>query len=204
MRVKLSATELMVASYVAACRNVQAILKGWNTDNCGPDTFRTNFEGAAGEMATAKALNVYWEPIVGNPAAPDVGKFEVRTNMSRKHEDLCLRPHDKDDRAYISVLSFLPYFDVIGWVWGREGKDQKWLRDGSPDRAQCFYVPRKFLRDMEELPAPKGRNNHAPDSRDPLDAEQKAPGLCPAERTENERSDQQNSPDQQPRQSIEL
>jgi hypothetical protein len=153
MRVCLTATELMVVAYVGSARNVQSLKQNW-----GPaagvglhNTWTPNIEGAGGELAVAKALNIYWQPIVGNHKSDDVGPYQVRTNISRKHTDLCLRPSDNPDRVYISVLSFMPDFEILGWVTGAEAKRDEWLRDGTADRPQCFYIPRTALHPMSEL-----------------------------------------------------
>lgn len=151
--ITLTWTEMMVASYVGSARNVQSLKQNWEpaagvgTSN----TWTPNVEGAAGEMAVAKALGVYWQPIVGNNLADDVGPYQVRTNISRKHDDLCLRPKDRADRIYISVLSFAPEFHILGWIDGESGKDQKWYRDGTIGRPKCFYVPKDALRAMRDL-----------------------------------------------------
>jgi len=154
MRVRLTSTELMIAAFVGSARNVQCLTRGYDPGaGMGlTNTWTLNIEGAAGEMAVAKALDIYWQAIVGDLKADDVGPYQVRTNISRKHDDLCLRPRDKDNRVYISVLSFLPAFDIVGWIWGMDGKQPQWLRDGDPQRPQCFYVPRKALRPLSELP----------------------------------------------------
>jgi len=155
-RITLTTTELMVAAYVGSARNVQSLTRGWaSAAGLGAsNTWTPNVEGAAGEMAVAKLLGIYWQPIVGNPQADDVGPYQVRTNISRKHDDLCLRPKDRDDRIYISVLSFIPEFLVLGFIRGADGKQPAWLRDGSPDRPKCFYIPRAALRDLADLPQP--------------------------------------------------
>lgn len=153
MRVKLSTTELMVAAYVGSARNVQSHAQAW-TPHAGigeADTWTVNIEGVAGEMAVAKALNLYWVPVVGNHRADDVGEYQVRTNMSRRLDDLCLRARDREDRIYISVLSFFPEFEVVGWITGQEGKDPQWLRDGTPGRPPCYYVPRTALHPLADL-----------------------------------------------------
>jgi len=151
----LTATEMMVAGYVGCARNVQALTRGWQrTSGIPTDTFSGNIEGTAGEIAVAKFLGVYWQPIVGKIDADDVGPYQVRTNMSRKYTDLCLRPRDREDRNYISVLSFAPRFVILGFIWGATGKDQKWLRDGTPGFPPCFYVPSSELQPIQELPPP--------------------------------------------------
>jgi hypothetical protein len=152
--VRLTATEMMVAAYVGSARNVQSLTRDWEpAAGIGfRDTWTPNIEGAAGEIAVGKALNIYWQPIVGNNRADDVGPYQVRTNTSRKHADLCLRPKDRADRIFISVLSFAPVFRIVGWVWARDGKVDRWLRDGTPDRPKCYYVPMSALNDMGTLP----------------------------------------------------
>lgn len=158
MHIVLETTELMTAGYVATARNVQAIMRKWKAGE-GRDIGKVadnNFEGACGEVAVAKALGIYYEPIVGEPDKPDVGPYEVRTNSSRRHDDLCLRPildDKRKDRVFINVLAFTPHFEIIGWIWGHEGMQQKWLRDGTPSMPKCFYVPRVALHPMNELPA---------------------------------------------------
>jgi hypothetical protein len=154
-RVRLTQTEMMVAAYVGSGRNVQCLTRGY-TPVAGmglDDTWTPNIEGSMGEIATAKALGIYYEPIIGNFQANDVGPYQVRTNKSRRWEDTCLRPRDKPNRIYIGVLSFCPDFELIGWIYGPLGKRDEYLRPGDPDRPPCFYVPREKLEPMDELPS---------------------------------------------------
>ena len=155
--IRSSKTEMMVAAYIGCGRNVQCLFGGWKpgaglgTD----DTWTPNVEGAAGEMAVAKALNLYWLPLIGDYQSTDVGPYEVRTNMSRKHTDLNLRPKDfdrgGDDKIYISVLSFAPEFEILGWIYGRDGKQPQWFRRGTPGRPPSWWVPATALHDIETL-----------------------------------------------------
>jgi hypothetical protein len=66
-----------------------------------------------------------------------------------------LRPKDEPraDRVFISVLSFMPWFDVVGWIVGREGMKEQWFREGTPGFPKCWYVPRAALHPMDKLPA---------------------------------------------------
>lgn len=154
MRIVLNATELMVAAYIGSARNVQSTLGGAkpSAGMSMSNSWTANIEGAQGEMAVAKYLGRYWVPKVGDRYNGDVGPYEVRTNGSRKHDDTCLRPDDFDDRVYIGVLSFMPEFEIIGWIWGRDGMAERWLRDGERGRPKCFYVPRSALQPLELLP----------------------------------------------------
>jgi hypothetical protein len=154
-RIRLTATEMMVAGYVGCGRNVQSLTRGWISKTGPHDLWTKNVEGVGGEIAVAKWLKIYWLPIIGDPDADDVGPYQVRTNSSRRFDDTCLRPKDREDRIFISVLSFMPDFEIIGWITGREGKQDCWYRDGTPGYPKCWYVPRHALRPMDQLPSPE-------------------------------------------------
>jgi len=153
IRIKLDWSEILVASSVGCMRNVQSL-----RNRCKPgnsigldDTWTINIEGAAGEMAVAKYLQMYWSGNVGNYNADDVGSYNIKTNTSRKFDDLILRPTDYDDKYYILVLSFLPEFVICGWIKGADGKSPSWAREGTPGRP-AFFVPRSKLNPMATLP----------------------------------------------------
>jgi hypothetical protein len=151
-------TEMMIGGYVGTGRQVQALNRRMQgrADCDELDSWTKHVEGAQGEMATAKVLNIYWQPIIGDPEADDVGPYQVRTNGSRRLDDMVLRPwKDKPDRVYISVLCFAPRFVVLGWILGADGMQQQWYRDGSPGRPKAFWVPRNALHDLDELPLPQ-------------------------------------------------
>lgn len=151
--IRLTNSELLTGASVGCMRLVQALTKKWNSSHGagGIDPWISNIEGAQGELAVAKALGIYWQPIVGDPDADDAGPYQVRTNCSRRWDDTPLHPGDRDDRVFIGVLSFMPDFDIMGWIWGRDGKRQEWWRDGTPGRP-AFWVPRGKLLPMSELP----------------------------------------------------
>lgn len=155
----LTTTEMMIGGYVGTARQVQAIdrqMKG--RAGCDElDSWTRHIEGAQGEMATAKVLNLYWQPIIGDPEADDVGPYQVRCNGSRRLQDMVLRPGlVKADRIYISVLCFAPRFIVLGWILGADGVQQQWYRDGTPGRPKAFWVPRDALHDLDDLPPDPG------------------------------------------------
>lgn len=161
--IRLTSTELMIAGYVGCGRYVSALAKNWqHAHGAGPDDAWTkNIEGAAGELAVAKALGIYWLPVIGNPDADDVGPYQVRTNNSRRFDDTILRPAsetykgDRPDRVFIGVLSFTPDYEIMGWIWGRDGMQERWLRKGSENdtRPAAYFVPRQALNSMETLPS---------------------------------------------------
>jgi hypothetical protein len=154
VRVRLSWAEVLQAASVGAMRKVQCLKEHWTPGagrNNHDDDWTPNIEGAAGEMAVAKHLGIYWSGSLGNYKADDVGSYQVRTNTSRQWTDMSIRTKDRDDRIYISVLSFLPEFVICGWLAGNDCKRQEWWRDGTPGRP-CFWVPRGALQPISALP----------------------------------------------------
>jgi hypothetical protein len=155
---RLTQTETMVYSYVGCARNAQCLCGNWRSNAPAQNSWSFHIEGAGGEMATAKVLGVYWEPIVGDCSASDVLSYQVRTNISRKHTDMIIRPRDyqkgADNKIFISVLSFAPTFVIQGWILGRHARQKQWLRRGSPDRPECWWVPANALNPWETLPPP--------------------------------------------------
>jgi hypothetical protein len=153
VRILLTWAEVVVAAQVGCMRNIQSLRanrppgNGLGVDN----TWTVNIEGAAGEMAAAKHLGVFWSGAIGDLKADDAGPYQVKTNTSRKFDDLILRHTDADDRYYLLVLSFLPEFELCGWIYGKDGKQAKWLRDGTPGRT-AFFVPRAALHPLHSLP----------------------------------------------------
>lgn len=106
-------------------------------------------QSAAAEIAVAKALNQYWGAGVTQGDQADVGSnIEVRWT---RHENgkLMIRPKDKDDRPYILVRGIAPDFEIVGWIYGREGKQDCWKRD--PDgKGPVYMVPEEALKSLED------------------------------------------------------
>jgi hypothetical protein len=155
IRIRLTWPEISIAALVGSLRNIQSLQRDW-APHAGvglTNTWTPNIEGVAGEMAVAKHCGVYWLPVVGDPDADDAGPFQVRTNTSRRLDDMILRPRDfeKGDRIYVSVLSFLPEFILCGWIRSSEAKREEWCRDGTVGRPPCFFVPRGALNPISTL-----------------------------------------------------
>jgi hypothetical protein len=151
--VTLSWPEVLIAAHGGIMRNVNALKQSLERRDgqSAEATWSNHIEGAAGELAVAKYLNAYWEPTIGRYNADDVGPYQVRTNATRRNDTMVIRPRDKEDRIWISVLSFLPEFVICGWLPGNEMKRPEWLRGSSPGRPQFYAVPRDALRPMAEL-----------------------------------------------------
>ena len=106
--------------------------------------------GALAEAAISKEFNLYWDPAVGETNRVDVGgKVEVRS-VSAPTYHLIFHRKDKPHMPY--VLVYPAGFDIhlLGWMYGRDGMQEKYWRDPRNGRPQ-FYVPQSDLRPMPLL-----------------------------------------------------
>lgn len=153
--VDLTQFSIFMAAIVGVSRNVKSIHQpiGYNGINNRKRGWQDHCDGALGEQALAKWLNVYWDGTPGTfRSKPDVGQYEVRTK-NEPHGELILRDRDKDEAIYVLVLSHnCPEFVIRGWLWGHEGKQGKWRGRADKSRPEAWFIPQSELRDMSSLP----------------------------------------------------
>lgn len=156
MSVEISLTphNLFMAGLVGISRHVKGAWKpgryGVNNSNAG---WQVNCDGAAGEMAVAKWLDVFYDGNLGNFKARDAGPLEVRTT-ALESGCLIIHPEDRDDGVFVLVLSHKsPTFILRGWLRGAEAKAKKYWKEGQKGRP-AFFVPQNApeLKEMETLP----------------------------------------------------
>jgi hypothetical protein len=138
----------MQAAQVGVMRQVQNLKRG-RADAYGASTsmgWQYHIEGAMGEMAVAKAFNLYWNGNLGNLSAGDVGDIQVRTS-SRTNGDLIMHPRDRDKDRFILVTGGNGDYNLRGWVLGSEGKLQEYWRDPAGGRP-AYFVPQGKLRNF--------------------------------------------------------
>lgn len=105
--------------------------------------------GAVGEACVAKWLDAWWVG-AGKFRGGDVRAFQVRaTTYETGH--LVLNAADSDETPYICVITNDGIGRICGWVYGKEGKQDRYLTDKS-GRGPAFYVPQADLRPPETLP----------------------------------------------------
>ena len=111
-----------------------------------PSVWDADVEGAAAELAVAKALNRYWCGLDGSDRlVGDVDGCQVR-HSRRPNASLILHSRDLDDQRFILVVGSMPVLTVKGWLWGGEGKvDRFWRRDVP---RPAYFVPAGELRPM--------------------------------------------------------
>jgi len=152
VRVELSPAEMMLAAWVGGVRRVEGIRKGRTEHASAPlaERWRRDIEGAGGELATAKHLNLYWSGALGQLFARDVGRLQVRTAFD-PGDGLIVRPWDPADAVYVLVVGQMPVYTLMGWLRGGDAKHSRYER--APNgRAPAFFVPAAALNPLATLP----------------------------------------------------
>lgn len=151
VHVKLNLCEMAIAIVVGVFRELQGRSKKRQAFNGVPleRGWSVNIEGAAGELAFAKATDQFWSGAYGNLRADDVGPFQVRTTAWDRG-DLILHKKDADDRPFVLITGLMPNYTIRGWAYARDGKREVWWRDGEKGRT-AYFMPQSALTDIREL-----------------------------------------------------
>jgi hypothetical protein len=143
--VRLSWYECELAASVGCKRQLKALEQG-NPDKHGFEGlgWDNHVEGAAAEMAVAKARGLYWGAHVNIFGDADLGtRVQVRLR-TQHHYDLIVRPNDADDHAFVLVTGRLPDYTIHGWIWGNAAKHPEWLKTYG-NRPAAYFVPKQAL-----------------------------------------------------------
>ncbi len=111
--------------------------------------------GACGEIGLGKATGQWFVPGLNTfHSVPDcLRDVEVRaTDMS--YGSLIVRDNDADDRRFVLAVVSGSRVSLMGWLWGRDAKQARWLRDPHGNR-QAWFVPQRALRSMDEFEVTK-------------------------------------------------
>jgi hypothetical protein len=150
-KVTLAWYEYAMASEQGRLRQMASIRAGrldqHGFEGCGWDA---HIEGACGEQAVAKCLNIYWSGGVDVFKADDLPGIQVRTRSLHSY-DLIVRPCDPDDTIWVLVTGRCPSYDVRGWILGSAAKQDRWLRTHG-NRPPAFFVPAAELAHIDTLP----------------------------------------------------
>jgi len=122
----------------------------------GKDGLKIHIEGAAGEIAFAKAFGLYPGFTINTFKAADIGSnIQVRTRSERRY-GLIVRPDDDDDAVFVHVIGSRPNYTIMGWLLGKDAK-RAGYSETHGDRPPAFFVPSEDLRDLSELQIPPVR-----------------------------------------------
>ena len=154
--VKLEPDELTFAGMVADARSGFASGAGIKAKHGAAKTGSAegrelDLVGAIGEIALAKATNLYWYPMVGyDPDVLDVGGLlDVRATR-HKTGRLRIDPEDKDHVPYVLALVQEPYVKLAGYLLGAEAKQERFWETRNMRNPQ-FMVPQKLLLPMDGI-----------------------------------------------------
>lgn len=151
--VTLDAKQMATATTVGARRFVECIVRNMVPKHGGPRStqkgvIENHVVGALGEYAVARWVNMFWD--IGKFGTRDVGGcIDVRGCLGRSGS-LIVHPEDPDDVPFVLVHLDLPHCHLVGWLFGREAKQDKWWTDKGTGRP-AFFVPPGELRPMADL-----------------------------------------------------
>lgn len=149
MKIKLSTMEMILAGNLGMARHMQSVSRKPSHDMPPELSLENHTTGAIGEFAAAKALGLYPGFTVNNFDGPDIQpNIQVRATHKGR---LILTNRDKSNEKFVLVLGYGPDLDVAGWIWGHEGKQDKWLTDVKNGRPPAYFIPTDALRPIETL-----------------------------------------------------
>jgi hypothetical protein len=161
--IRLTDFELRLALTVGGARYTDCRINGrkdrWQDDESG---WNNHIEGAAGEIAAAKALGMYWNGSVNTfQSGGDVGNIQIRTRIKPSERKLrwlrregspeaelapyrlIVRNSDRDADVFVLVVSLmpLPEYMVVGWTFGAHAKRQEFEDDPGGLKMPAYFVP---------------------------------------------------------------
>jgi hypothetical protein len=170
-RVKLSWYEAAIGSYVGMLRQLASLKRG--LQQCAGHegaSWNVHLEGASGEMAVAKHLNVYWGGGINTFKDDDLPGLQIRLRTRHDH-DLILRKQDSERAIWVLITGTSPDFWIRGWIYGHEAKKPEWLQKYGKDRSEGYVVRVEYLHPIETLPGyQKSQKAASCDSPEPRDA----------------------------------
>jgi len=116
----------------------------------GKKGLQIHIEGAAGEIAFAKAFGLYPGFTINTFKAADIGaNIQVRTRSDKRY-GLIVRPDDADDSIFVHVIGARPNYAIMGWMLGWTAKAPMYVQTYG-DRPPAYFVPSEDLRDLSDL-----------------------------------------------------
>jgi len=164
-QIKLNDAEQELAVRLASMRHAVCRKTGVKNSKIGPQSnFLTDLIGIGGELAVAKALNVYPDltifPRVGGAdlVSRKGARIDVKTTDNPAGR-LLVRPHSIDNAdIYILVIADFPEFDLAGYAT----KEEVFSEDNEDDlgHGATFVVERGSLKrwsaSLNHIPNPDG------------------------------------------------
>lgn len=145
MQIELTRDEMIFAAHGGVIRQVDAILRGRKDQFIPKDYWSTHVLGAMAECAVAKWRNRYWTPCYDEPTGvADLNAVSQVRSSPNPSSPLIVRRRDKAKHAFILVVTRPPVFELMGWLWGHEAKQEEfWQGNLDPP---AWFVPQERLR----------------------------------------------------------
>jgi hypothetical protein len=136
-------------------RRIQVLQKGLKDSHYKADggEWAVDIEGAAGEVAVAKVLGMYWSGSVNTfKDGGDVGPYQIR-HTDKESGRLIIRRENPPPAIYVFVTETIPTFRVVGWFDYSSVAvlRDEWLTDFGHAGPKVHAVPQSALRPIEEL-----------------------------------------------------
>ena len=162
MKVKLMPYELYLGAIVGMRRHILSlnspemnIVKNKNF------SWATDIEAACGEVAVAKALNLFWDGSVNTFKRPDL-QPDIQVRQTEEDDGrLIVRPKDKPNERYFLVTGKWGDFVLRGWILGEDAKVDENHTKGYNGMPDAWMVPQSRLLDINSCS--ELEDNDAPD-----------------------------------------
>ena len=142
MLIELTWQEQLFAMQAGGMRRISALARNRREQRGQPpgDLWGNDIEAAGAEAAVAKAMDRYWLAVHSSPheLSGDVGKLQVRSTQ-RPDGRLIVHDSDSDDAPFVLVRGVFPTYDVVGWIYGKDAKQERFLFGG--DGRPAYFVP---------------------------------------------------------------
>lgn len=153
IEVKLTWAECDLAALAGAKRRLLALhdRRGAAYGFKETDTWGSDIESCAAELAVARYLGLYWTAWARRPGdvKADVGEDVQVRRRGQPGWDLLLHEADHDEHRFVLVTGQMPDFALHGWIFGAEGKVPEFWGDPYSTGRPCFWVPQAALAPLD-------------------------------------------------------
>lgn len=151
-------SEMMMAVIVGVQRQMSSLRKGSDDRFVkeGAKGWDAHIEGAIGEFAVAKALNIHWAGTLDTyKRGGDIGANVQVRNRSRHDWELQIReddiPKDGEQEQYFVLVTGTGFDRVVrGWFPSRQPKEAAWWKNHG-GHGYAWFVPQDRLNPLHEL-----------------------------------------------------
>jgi hypothetical protein len=151
MQIKLEWYECALAAEAGKLRRLTSIQReSANSHGATNLSWTEDIEGAAAELAVAKALGLYWGGEIDTFKSPDL-PHGIQVRWTPNHANsLIVRKADPDDDLYVLVTGVMPNFFIRGFLKGSEAKNSIWEK--APNgRPPAYFVSSSFLASISDF-----------------------------------------------------